>query len=187
MLDTTNVRFIQIHRTSLPSIVPWVLIISQRSQWDIPMWYRFIRLICPLFFRTRYLTTAIYLLTTYPSSWSPLDMKTQMALTRPSLTIQAFAASSGSTSRSFTGFSNGWKTLVQQYPLKSLFSPRWMRLSSGTNVSSMGVFLMKPRSRRSVTGLSAKTLPRSADSLVSAVCYAFLSVISLLSLAPWFI
>ena len=36
------------------------------------------------------------------------------------------------------------------------------------------------KAKRSVTGLSARTLPRFADSLVSVVCYAFLSVILLL-------
>ena len=151
------------------------------------MWYKFIRLICPLFFWTRYLATAIHSLMTYLSNLSPLNMKSRMALTRLSLTIWAFAASSRSTSRSPTRFSNDWKMLVQQYLLKSSFSLHWMQLLLGTNVPLMGIFLMKPRSRRSMTGLSARTLPRSADSLVSVVCYAFLSEILLLSLTPWFI
>ena len=61
----------------------------------------------------------------------------------------------------------------------------WLLL--GTNVPLMGIFLKKSRSRRSMIGLSSRTLPRFTDSLVYAVCYTFLCVILLLSLAPWFI
>ena len=151
------------------------------------MWYRFIRLICLSFFRMRCLNIAIHSSMTYLSSLSLPDTKIWMALMRPFLAIWEFVASSGNTSRSFTGSSNACKTLVQQYPLKSLFLLHWMQLSLDTNLPSMGVFLMKPRSRRSMIGQSARTLPRFMDSLVYVVYYAFLSVISLISLTLWFI